>query len=227
MQRSVTLDLDSVGWKSRGFLVLRDAVGTDVLGELRCAADHVFAQKWAVDMGKRRGFVLVHHPQQHHPEFARTALDDIAIAVAHQLLGRGEIVHKALWNKPPGSCGPIPWHQDDAYRADADQFDSLAAWMALDPVDVESGCLEFSPGDYRQPIAPHRTAATAEVLLEAQADAIALPKVEPCPVDAGDAIIFSSRAFHRSGPNSSNRPRRVLALLVRVPRAIADSENHD
>ena len=49
----------------------------------------------------------------------------------------------------------IPWHQDEAYWEPSLSYHAVGAWMPLDDVDVDNGCLWFVPGSHRGEVLPH------------------------------------------------------------------------
>ena len=72
-------------------------------------------------------------------------IDDRLDEVMTGLLGRSPYaVQTMIYFKPPGSRGQA-LHQDNFYLK-AEPGTCVAAWMALDKVDVENGCLEVVPG---------------------------------------------------------------------------------
>ena len=61
--------------------------------------------------------------------------------------------------KPPSSKSlPTPWHQDEAYWDPTLTYESLGVWVALQPVTVENGCMQFIAGSHRtSDVLPHHT----------------------------------------------------------------------
>ena len=59
------------------------------------------------------------------------------------------IYHDHAMVKPPGqSSRATNWHQDAPYWR-MDPVGSFSAWIAVDDVDVDNGCLHFVPGSHR------------------------------------------------------------------------------
>lgn len=75
--------------------------------------------------------------------------------LAEQLLG-GPVVPKNLqyFNKPPGVGKPTPPHQD-GYYFKIEPCEALTMWLALEPVDEETGCVRYLPGSHRAGMRPH------------------------------------------------------------------------
>ncbi|NEA37410.1 phytanoyl-CoA dioxygenase family protein [Streptomyces sp. SID13031] len=126
------------------------------------------------------------------------------------LLGRSPYaVQTMIYFKPPGSRGQA-LHQDNFYLK-AEPGTCVAAWMALDTVDVENGCLEVVPGSHRWPILCTEKADTKVSFTD-----VTVPLPEPgaaVPVEMapGDVLFFHGALVHGSAPNvSSDRFRRAL-----------------
>ena len=126
------------------------------------------------------------------------------------LLGRSPYaVQTMIYFKPPGSRGQA-LHQDNFYLK-AEPGTCVAAWMALDQVDVENGCLEVVPGSHRWPILCTEKADTKVSFTD-----VTVPLPEPgtaVPVEMapGDVLFFHGALVHGSAPNvSPDRFRRAL-----------------
>lgn len=117
-----------------------------------------------------------------------------------------------LWYKPPesGQAGIVGWHQDYYYWQCAEPSNLITAWIALDDVNQENGCLEVIPGS-------HLWGLVAEGGLYAQNLDELEKKIEsttgktfqttPCIVPAGAVSFHHCLMVHGSRPNQSSRPR--------------------
>jgi ectoine hydroxylase-related dioxygenase (phytanoyl-CoA dioxygenase family) len=109
---------------------------------------------------------------------------------------------------------PIPCHQDIAYSNENPYEFSL--WLSLQDVKLEDGALEFLVGSHLKTIEPAidfwqpNFEDKMYLSYDWQQNNIAVP------VQAGDAIIFDSRIWHRSAQNSSGNNR--FALVTRWSR---------
>lgn len=125
-----------------------------------------------------------------------------------------------LFYNPPGTGGQ-GWHQD-AYYITTYPDTLIGAWLALEPVDEENGCLWVVPGSHDEPIyPPHSTpfgqvhAANAFEDLHAVENVSHLddevntltrivrkyPPPIPVPMEPGDVLFFDGHLLHRSYPN--------------------------
>jgi phytanoyl-CoA hydroxylase len=123
--------------------------------------------------------------------------------------------HDQIQFKPAGQGGVNMWHQDSPYWGILTPKDTqVTAWVALDDVDEENGCMWMVPGS-------HRWGNAIEFLhtLKAFEDMNAVQEfkgnrmeIRPCPVKKGEVHFHHSLTWHGSNANRSNRPRRAIAL---------------
>jgi phytanoyl-CoA hydroxylase len=100
----------------------------------------------------------------------------------------------------------VPWHQDNGYTP-VEPEEYVTCTVALDDATVENGCLWIQPGSHRAGTLPHRqTDFFFQIGYEGEA------RGEPCEVQAGEVLVFSSLTLHRTGPNNSDGPRRSWVI---------------
>lgn len=132
-----------------------------------------------------------------------------------QLSGGDEIRlwHDQIQYKPAGVGGPNHWHQDAPYWPPLTPKDQqVTAWVALDDVDDENGCMRMVPGSHEWGVHIR--------WLEALENFDAMParfgdspiEVKHCPVRRGQVHYHHGLTWHGSGANHSGRPRRAIAL---------------
>jgi ectoine hydroxylase-related dioxygenase (phytanoyl-CoA dioxygenase family) len=123
--------------------------------------------------------------------------------------------HDQIQFKPAGKGGVNMWHQDSPYWGILTPKDAqVTAWVALDDVDEGNGCMSMVPHS-------HKWGNTIEFLhtLKQYDDMRAIKefqghKVEviPRPVKKGHVHFHHSLTWHGSHANTSDRPRRAVAL---------------
>ena len=124
----------------------------------------------------------------------------------------GETVVGALsfeWNKAPRTGMALPWHQDDGAFWGIDRPPVLQIWTALDAATRDAGCLEFVPGTHRAGLATELGGTVGEAELEAHEAERRAVAVE---VEAGEALLIHNHVWHRSGPNTTESPRRGIGI---------------
>jgi ectoine hydroxylase-related dioxygenase (phytanoyl-CoA dioxygenase family) len=129
--------------------------------------------------------------------------------------------HDQIQFKPAGIGGPTMWHQDSPLWAPVTpQDEQVTAWLAIDDVDPENGCMSMVPGSHKWGQAMHT--------FRGMTDFNGLPKTyeghevkpEVRPVKAGQVHYHHGLAWHGSPSNLSNRPRRAIAIHFMTDRTV-------
>jgi len=126
------------------------------------------------------------------------------------------IWHDQVQYKPPVIGGAGDWHQDHPAWPIIQPADLVSAWVALDDATIENGCMWMVPGshkwgDHQQYLQntsdykPHHT--KPELLPEGVS-------IEPVPfeIKKGQVGYHHCLTWHGSGPNTSQRKRRAIAV---------------
>lgn len=131
-------------------------------------------------------------------------------AIFHELIERDPYaVQTMVYFKPAGARGQA-FHQDQRYLR-VQPGTCHAAWMALDDIDEETGCLRVVRGSHQLPLlCPVRSDGGKSFTSET----VPLPpEVEIVDVimEKGDVLFFQGNLIHGSEPNvSKNRFRRIV-----------------
>jgi ectoine hydroxylase-related dioxygenase (phytanoyl-CoA dioxygenase family) len=138
---------------------------------------------------------------------AHPALKDIC----HDIIGNDV---RLYWDqsvyKKTGKPQEFPWHQDNGYTfVEPQQY--LTVWIPLVDVDAENGCPWIAPRLHKLGTLDHWLTHLGKKCLERVDDAICVP------AKAGDAIVFSSLAPHRTGPNLKQDTVRKAYILQYAP----------
>jgi ectoine hydroxylase-related dioxygenase (phytanoyl-CoA dioxygenase family) len=155
------------------------------------------------------------------PEFRRYAFEGPGAAVAAQLMQASKVnlFYDHLLVKEPGAEAPTPWHQDLPYWC-VEGGHICSIWVALDPVERDTGMLAFLRGSHlwnRQFSAPDfQFRSTFSDELEPMPDIDAHPEdYDVLTWDAmqpGDAIAFHALAVHGARGNAhADRRRRAIS----------------
>ncbi|HEY1963030.1 MAG TPA: phytanoyl-CoA dioxygenase family protein [Rhizomicrobium sp.] len=131
--------------------------------------------------------------------------------VCHDLIGDDV---RLYWDqsvyKKSGKPQEFPWHQDNGYTyVEPQQY--LTFWIPLVDVDVDNGCPWIAPGLHRLGTLEHWATPLGYRCLENVPDAV------PAEGKVGDAIVFSSLAPHRTGPNLKQGTVRKAYILQYAP----------
>ena len=129
--------------------------------------------------------------------------------------------------KPPGHGLDVDWHQDGRYFP-LKPMETVTAWIAIDDVDLEKGCLEMIPGSHRPrrflPIVYHEDwgQRTAIPLGVAEVDTTT---AVPLEMAAGRFSMHDPYIIHGSGPNRSTRRRCGIQILYMTRRVRLDTDD--
>jgi phytanoyl-CoA hydroxylase len=138
---------------------------------------------------------------------AHPALKDIC----HDLIGDDV---RLYWDqsvyKKTGKPQEFPWHQDNGYAFVVPQ-QYLTVWIPLMDVTEENGCPWIAPRLHQLGTLKHWLTNIGKKCLETVDDAVCVP------AKAGDAIVFSSLAPHRTGPNLQQDTVRKAYILQYAP----------
>lgn len=224
---------------ANGYISLSQLIDNDSLIELREIFDHLFAPP--ADGGKPLYYDLTGsdpdepltagsvpqllHPSHHVPELTQTRAWEVSLQIAEQLLDMGSyrredlIVRDHAIVKPPGSTGPTPWHQDEAYWEQNLNYQELTVWIALQQTTEQMGCMQFIPGSHKQEVLTHHSWKNDPRVIAIEVDEGQFEKnqAKACPLDPGGATVHHARVLHYTTGNSSNEPRRAFILTIGTP----------
>ena len=144
--------------------------------------------------------------------------------IARECLGAEPLLfNEQFVVKGAGKGASFAWHQDSAYVG-FDHPPYVTVWIALDDTTEANGCVYLLPRDMdAEPgIDPHEWQDETNELNGYFGD----DPGTSMECEAGAVVAFSSITLHRSGPNTTDRPRRAyLAQYSAEP--IRDPETGD
>jgi phytanoyl-CoA hydroxylase len=152
-------------------------------------------------------------PSSGQPAFDRLRRDPQVLAAVESC---GLVAPRCLIDqvnlKLPGVGSGFPYHQDERFLfGDAlrrvQQFGGVNLVIALDPADAENGGFEVLGRTHQGGLldAPYDTSAKSSGVFDESHRVLV-------PLLPGDALLFHPRLAHGSGPNRSERPRRLITL---------------
>lgn len=201
-------------YRRDGFVVVRGLYGGPALEKIVSATNEV--EGWPETPGEhmryyeeslkqtgRRVLNRVENFCPYHRAFeALFNAGELPARVA-ELFGEPAVLFKEKINfKMPGGGGFTP-HQD--IQAGWEVYGSLylTALISIDAATVENGCLELAAGH-------HARGRIGDDFRPLSGEETAGMDFVPCPTAPGDAVFFDSFVPHRSAPNMTDSPRRVL-----------------
>ena len=137
------------------------------------------------------------------------------------------IWHDQIQYKQASVGGELGWHQDAPYWPNITPKDAqITAWIALDDVDIDNGCMSMVPGSHPWGVAAdtiHAAPQFAALPATYQGHEVTVVRR---PVQAGHVHFHQSLTWHRSHANTSGRPRRAIAFHFMNEKTVRCSEGH-
>ena len=202
-------------FNTHGFFVYRGAFTPAEIGSVTAAIDPLEQATVAFANSKPGGrfrltvtesISFTIHIAGQSPVLAAFAQHPVVRGICHDLIGEGV---RLYWDqsvyKKTERPQEFPWHQDNGYTfVEPQQY--LTLWIPLVDVDEANGCPWIAPGLHRLGTLEHWQGEAGRICLEDAPDAVA------APARAGDIVVFSSLAPHRTGPNLSGQVRKAYIL---------------
>ncbi len=191
-------------WEAMGFVVVGPAFASAAIEILGAAADRVLDLAFASSgMEERADWVArvtqIPDPADWDPTF--DALEQAPSLAALASAAIGAPGARCLWShlviKPPVEGAALPWHTDRPTWPFPSDVPAVALWMALDPLEADSGGLWYRPGS-------HRGGSDGE------------DPVQP-RVPLGHLLIHHGSLLHCSKANRSGRWRRAWIGVFGCP----------
>ncbi len=215
---------DVATFRRQGYCVLDTPLTRGELSSLRDAADQLLGEPTEVDLryhdierGDDRRFLRLRHEDL--PPVSEFLFGDRMRHLARAFTGGDAYLFvEQFVVKGPRTGAGFAWHQDSGYVGFAHE-PYVSFWIALDDVTEENGCISILPRniDRNRRIEEH-------VWDEYNKEKVGYRGPDPgtaIPCPAGTIVVFSSLTLHRSGPNTTDRPRRAY-LCQYSPEPIID-----
>lgn len=228
-------DLDGLraSYDENGFAIVRGLLAGAALGELQTQVDRYVRevmptlpkdQAFFDDYAKPETLRKMQSLNKHDAWFAQFMNEGPHVRVQEHLM-RDRCSPQGLewFDKLPYDTNATPAHQDGFYWCRKPNI-ACGAWIALDPVDRENGCLWYARGSQKKGVMPH---AGSGVLGFSQGLQGFDPQtVEGVPIELapGDAVVHSSATIHWTGVNRTPRHRRAIATFCFGASTVRDDE---
>jgi ectoine hydroxylase-related dioxygenase (phytanoyl-CoA dioxygenase family) len=202
-------------FREEGFFVLEGILPPDDLDTLRRECQRFIDERDremdrlgvdTLDLDHRGSRYFV-HAYGNSPALERFLSSDLMVQIARAALGDTVYLFNEQYVVKAAEQGmQFSWHQDSGF-IDYAHRPYLTCWIALDDMTEANGTVY---------LLPYSRAATREVVEhvhdEESNDRIGYfgdDPGDPVIVPAGSIACFSTTLFHRSGPNTTDRVRRV------------------
>jgi phytanoyl-CoA hydroxylase len=205
---------DVARFNADGFFVLRDAFTADEIAEVRAAIDpfeeahvaYALQRGGKVRLTDAAAITFTLHLVRKSKVLRDFSAHPSIRGVCHDLIGPAVRLYwdQAVYKKTE-KAQEFPWHQDNGYSFVVPQ-QYLTLWIPLVDVDEANGCPWIAPRLHRMGTLEHWQTEIGLVCLDHAPGAV------PAPAKVGDAVVFSSLAPHRTGPNTSDAVRKAYIL---------------
>lgn len=199
-------------YEEDGYLVIRNGCSSDLIQAFN---SHIYTirsaeklQDWAHPRkgheisDKDRFSVRLFNPHLHDGFSLQMMKLPIIRDTLAQLLGDEAVgIQSMYFYKSPGSPGQAA-HQD-YYYIDNKPNTLTAAWIAMEDVDEENGCLWVIPGSHKEGLLPHgrvKNVNEHEAWTD-ETEGADLSKQIPVVMKSGDMVFFHNLLIHSSGKN--------------------------
>lgn len=164
-------------------------------------------------------YYLKHRPDQgvlydlyqRFPEFANLARNEELIEIIASIYSPNFYLYEnSLVYKPQGKANAVPWHQDFINRSN--EPIKVIAWIAIDDVTEENGCMYAIPGSHKLGFLPWFTVKGETHHTRVDLSKVDKYKAVPLEMRAGDVLIFHQLLLHSSKEVHTNLPRRAYRI---------------
>jgi ectoine hydroxylase-related dioxygenase (phytanoyl-CoA dioxygenase family) len=227
MSESPVTEADVETYQEDGFIQYKSFFSKDEIAELRNAIDEAIAKNRERIVGAEGGgrgsddyekvFNQMVNLWTDCPDVKPFTFSE-RLADSARRLSKAEsvrIYHDHAMIKPGGEeSKETNWHQDHPYWP-MDPIGPLSAWIAVDDVTVENGCLHFCPGS-------HKFGKQKGIKLDVAGESIVTKMKErghdvadpvPMEMEAGGLTFHHGCNFHYAGANQTDKPRRAFAII--------------
>ncbi|MBL4702318.1 MAG: phytanoyl-CoA dioxygenase family protein [Phycisphaeraceae bacterium] len=166
------------------------------------------------------------------PAFERLVHHPFIVNAIRQMSGFDnlQVWHDQMQYKPAGYGGCTGWHQDAPLWPIIRPMTPVSAWIPFDDADEDNGCMWMVPGshkwdDQNDYLKTQSHLTTLEqfrnpgFIAPAQAQGQSLESIAR-PVRRGEVHFHHSLTWHGSPTNTSNRPRRAVAIHYMTSEAV-------
>ena len=163
-----------------------------------------------------KGLWKLLQPDHFDPAFADYPTSKKMLDVVEQILGSDLKCFLTMMIYKPPCLDEVhhPWHQDKMYFnfGPADQI--MGTWIALDATDKDNGTMVFIPGSHKEQVEHEYDSSPTQNfgIVYAKGYSIPYPGEIAVELGPGDGVFFHSLLLHRTGPNVTDRHRRVLTM---------------
>jgi ectoine hydroxylase-related dioxygenase (phytanoyl-CoA dioxygenase family) len=197
-------------FREEGFMILERAMSDEQLRLVRDECDFLLDLSCGNNAAERQKNHFISNRFKECKRLDEFIFSELMAEICRTTLGPDAfLVYEQMVVKAADKGRKFGWHQDSGY-AHVPHRPYLTCWCALEDMSVANGTvyiLPFSRAGTRE-LQPHVREEDGHDLIGYTGS----DPGEPVIVPAGSIAVFSSVTFHRSGFNTTNKPRRVYVV---------------
>lgn len=207
-------------YKENGFTIIPDFLDEKELNMVRSVCDQSIEaiesdmrsrniSEDRINVYKKKYFI--NNARKKHPELCGIVFSEKTAAICKSAIGENAYLHNEQFVvKMTDTATSFAWHQDSGYsvyQGGAEKHKPyITFWIALDDMSYENGTISVLPF-HRSP-----SRGLIEHIWKKELNSMVGYEGEDegdlVNVKAGTLVIFSSFLLHKSGANTTNKPRR-------------------
>lgn len=218
-------------YAANGYLLVENAVTPDQLTRLLEITDGLIEASRAVcesndvyDLDAGHGshsprLTRIKVPHKRDPYFWEVLRNSAMSAVLADLLGPDtNLLTSKLNTKASGGGRAVEWHQDWAFYPHTNDH-LLAFGLMLEDVTLENGPLMVIPGSHKGPVLSHHMNGVFAGAIDPDDPLFERHRAVTLTGRAGSMTVHHVRTLHGSGPNVSDRARKILFYEIAAAHA--------
>lgn len=144
---------------------------------------------------------------QHEDRLHAIAYHAKLLGLVEKIMGaKPKLTQDQALLKPPSGGAEKPWHQDMAYGNLTYDKPVIGAWIALDPAEIDNGCMHVIPRSHMDGAIPHYAVRDWQIC----DTNIPVQRDTAVPLQPGEVLLFHGLLMHGTPPNFSTKRRRAL-----------------
>lgn len=216
---NVTTDHYLSTFESNGYLIVKSVIEEDQLITIRKICDEIAKYAELNNSDLFANYYLKHRPDQgvlydlyqRFPEFSQLARNQVIIDVISDVYSKNFFLYEnSLVYKPKGKANGVAWHQDFINRPKEPL--KVIAWIALDDISQENGCMYAIPGSHKLGFLPWVTLKGETHHTRVDISKVDTSQAVPLEMSAGDVLIFHQLLLHSSKEVHTELPRRAYRV---------------
>ena len=218
---SLSIDQNKIKqlFQTQGYVILNSTFQEELLSNIKKVCDQIINCAEFNRNDLFSNYYLKHRPDQgvlydlyqRFPEFADLARNKELVEIITSIYSPNFYLYEnSLVYKPKGKANAVPWHQDFINRPN--EPTKVIAWIAIDNITEENGCMYAIPGSHKLGFLPWFTVKGGTHHTRVDMSKVDESKAVPLEMKAGDVLIFHQLLLHSSREVHTDLPRRAYRI---------------